>query len=144
MGTPVAAGTLSASSPAASRVWARRWRRRVAALAESTPATIGIAIVLAWAVLALVAPLIAPYPPNANDMAALAHTQPSKAHWLVTDHLGRDLLSRILWGARPVLVIPPLAVLGAAALGSLLGLAPGYYGRWIDFTITRACDHVRS
>jgi len=129
MSTPVAAGTLSASSPAASRAWARWRRRRVAALAESTPATIGIAIVLAWAVLALVAPLIAPYPPNANDMAALAHPTPSKAHWLGTDHLGRDLLSRILWGARPVLVIAPLAVLGAAALGSLLGLAAGYYGR---------------
>src|SRR5947208_15817876 len=144
MSTPVAAGTLSASSPAASRVWARRWRRRVAALAESTPATIGIAIVLAWVVLALLAPLIAPYPPNANDMAALAHTTPSRAHWLGTDQLGRDLFSRILWGARPVLIIAPLAVLGAAALGSLLGLVGGYYGRWIDLVMTRACDIVLS
>ncbi|PYN45969.1 MAG: peptide ABC transporter permease, partial [Candidatus Rokuibacteriota bacterium] len=115
MSTPVAAGTLSASSPAASRVLARRWRRQLAALRESTPATVGIVIVLAWVVLALLAPLIAPYPPNANDIAALAHTTPSRAHWLGTDHLGRDLLSRILWGARPVLVIAPLAVLGAAA-----------------------------
>src|SRR5947208_8901325 len=144
MSTPVAAGTLSASSPAASRVWARRWRRRVAALAESTPATIGIAIVLAWVVLALLAPLIAPYPPTANDMAALAHTTPSRAHWLGTDQLGRDLFSRILWGARPVLIIAPLAVLGAAALGSLLGLVAGYHGRWIDLVITRACDIVLS
>src|SRR6266478_2998641 len=144
MSAPVAAGTLPASSPAASRVWARRWRRRVATLAESSPATIGLAIVLAWVALALLAPLIAPYPPNANDMTALAHTTPSRAHWLGTDHLGRDILSRILWGARPVLVIAPLAVLGAAALGSLLGLAAGYYGRWIDLTITRTCDIVLS
>src|SRR6266566_2811864 len=136
MSTPVAAGTLSASSPAASRVRARRWRRRLAALGESTPATVGIAIVLAWVVLAVLAPLIAPYPPNANDMAALAHTRPSKAHWLGTDHLGRDLLARVLWGARPVLVIAPL--------GSLLGLSAGYFGRWIDLTITRACDVVLS
>ncbi|PYM94632.1 MAG: ABC transporter permease [Candidatus Rokuibacteriota bacterium] len=144
MSTPVAAGTLSASSPAASRVRARRWRRRLSALGESAPATVGIVIVLSWVGLALVAPLIAPYPPNANDMTALANTTPSKAHWLGTDQLGRDLLSRILWGARPVLVIAPLAVLGAAALGSLLGLAAGYYGRWVDLTITRACDIVLS
>ena len=145
MSTPIAAGTLSASSPAASRArLVRRWRRRIALLGESTPATVGIAIILAWVVLAMLAPLIAPYAPNANDVLALAHTTPSRAHWLGTDHLGRDILSRILWGARPVLVIAPLAVLGAAALGSLLGLAAGYYGRWIDLVITRACDIVIS
>ena len=145
MSTPIAAGTLSASSPAASRARTlRRWKRRIALLGESTPATVGIVVILAWVALALLAPLIAPYPPNANDMTALAHTTPSRAHWLGADHLGRDILSRILWGARPVLVIAPLAVLGAAALGSLLGLAAGYYGRWIDLVITRACDIVLS
>jgi len=145
MSTPIAAGTFSASSPAASRGRTlRRWRRRIALLGESTPATVGVVVILAWVALALLAPLIAPYPPNANDMTALAHTTPSRTHWLGTDHLGRDILSRILWGARPVLVIAPLAVLGAAALGSLLGLAAGYYGRWIDLVITRACDIVLS
>src|SRR5215475_4512325 len=144
MSTPVATETLSASSPVAARVRARRWRRRVATLWESTPATVGVAIVLAWVALALIAPVIAPYPPNTNDLAALAHPTPSRGHWLGTDHVGRDVLSRILWGARPVLVIAPLAVLGAAALGSLLGLAAGYYGRWVDLVITRACDIVLS
>ena len=94
--------------------------------------------------MAALAPLLAPYPPNATDLAALANTTPSKAHWLGTDHLGRDLLSRIVWGARPVLVIAPLAVLGATMLGCLLGLAAGYYGRWIDLAITRASDIVLS
>jgi len=122
---------------------AARWRH-LAILTESVPATVGLAIVLAWATLALLAPLIAPYAPNASDLAALAHATPSRTHWLGTDHLGRDLLSRILWGARPVLVIAPLAVLGAAALGSLLGLAAGYYGRFIGLVITRACDIVLS
>jgi peptide/nickel transport system permease protein len=145
MSTPIAAGTLSASSPAASRGRTlRRWRRRIALLGESTPATVGVVVILAWVALALLAPLIAPYPPNANDMTALAHTTPSRAHWLGADHLGRDILSRILWGARPVLVIAPLAVLGAAALGSLLGLAAGYYCRWIYLVVTRACDIVLS
>src|SRR2546425_10348847 len=113
MSTPATVEALSASPPAASRVRAHAWWRPLALLGESTPATVGVVIVLAWGALALLAPLIAPYPPNANDLAALAQTTPSKAHWLGTDQLGRDLLSRILWGARPVLIIAPLAVLGA-------------------------------
>jgi peptide/nickel transport system permease protein len=114
----------------------------VRALGASKPAAVGLAIILVWVVLASLAPVIAPYPPNTNDLAALGHTTPSKAHWLGTDHLGRDLFSRILWGARPVLVIAPLSVLGAAVLGSLLGLTAGYHGGWIGIVITRACDIV--
>ena len=118
------------------------WGGRLARVAESLPALIGLAIILAWILAALLAPWIAPYPPNASDMAALADPTPSRAHWLGTDHLGRDILSRILWGARPVLGVAPVAVLGATALGSLLGLAAGYHRRWIDLVISRACDIV--
>jgi len=118
------------------------WGRRLARVAESSPALIGLAIILAWILAALLAPWIAPYPPNASNMAALADPTPSRAHWLGTDHLGRDILSRILWGARPVLGVAPVAVLGATALGSLLGLAAGYHRRWIDLVISRACDIV--
>jgi peptide/nickel transport system permease protein len=124
--------------------FARTWARRLGLVAESKPALIGAGIVLAWMLAAVLAPLIAPYPPNANNMAALAHPTPSATHWLGTDHLGRDLLSRILWGARTVLTVAPLAVLGAAFLGSLLGLAAGYYRGWIDLVIARACDIVLS
>jgi peptide/nickel transport system permease protein len=145
MSAPATAEVLSASPPAAARVGRPpRWRHRLASVLASRPAAVGLGLVLVWAALALLAPLIAPYPPNASDLQALGHPTPSRAHWLGTDHLGRDLLSRILWGARPVLVIAPLAVLGAAALGSLLGLAAGYYGRWIGLLITRACDIVLS
>jgi peptide/nickel transport system permease protein len=140
----VATEVLVPPSVATPRAGAGGGWRRLGALTESAPATIGLAIVVAWAALALLAPLIAPYAPNASDIAALANPTPSKAHWLGTDHLGRDVLSRILWGARPVLVIAPLAVLGAAVLGSLLGLAAGYYGRAIGLVITRACDIVLS
>ncbi|PYO56269.1 MAG: ABC transporter permease [Candidatus Rokuibacteriota bacterium] len=118
------------------------WGARLARVAESLPALIGLAIILAWILAALLAPWIAPYPPNASDMAALANPTPSRAHWLGTDHLGRDILSRILWGARPVLGVAPVAVLGATALGSLLGLAAGYHRRWIDLVISRVCDIV--
>jgi len=145
MSTPAAVGALGVSPPVAARLRRlARWRRGLRALGASRPAAVGLGIILVWVGLAILAPAIAPYAPNANDLAALAHTTPSRAHWLGTDQLGRDLLSRILWGARPVLVIAPLAVLGAAALGSLLGLTAGYYGRWVGVVITRAGDIVLS
>src|SRR5882762_2665064 len=88
MTTPATTEALAASSLAAPRAWSADGRRRMAALGESVPATVGLAIVLAWATLALLAPLIAPYPPNASDLAALAHAAPSTTHWLGTDHVG--------------------------------------------------------
>src|SRR6185295_5507729 len=142
--TQVNVEALPVSPPAASRRRAPRWWRAVLAIRHSTTATVGVAIVLVWVVLAVLAPLLAPYAPNVTDLAALAHTTPSRAHWLGTDHLGRDIASRILWGARPVLEIAPLAVLGATALGSLLGLAAGYKRGWLDLAVTRACDIVLS
>ena len=123
---------------------ARTWARRVGRLTESWPALIGAGLIVFWIVAATLAPLIAPYPPNATNLAALARPTPSTAHWLGTDHLGRDILSRILWGARTVLTVAPVAVLGAAILGSLLGLTAGYYRGVIDLVIARACDVVLS
>jgi len=123
---------------------ARAVSRRIGRLAESTPALVGAALVVFWVLVAALAPLVAPYPPNASDVAAVAHPAPSAAHWLGTDHLGRDILSRILWGARTVLTVAPLAVLGAAILGSLLGLTAGYHRGFIDVAIARACDVVLS
>src|SRR5262249_21734930 len=79
-----------------------------------------------------------------TSLTALAHPTPSAAHWLGTDQLGRDILSRILWGARTVLTVAPLAVLGATILGALLGLTAGYHRGVIDLVIARACDIVLS
>src|SRR5213594_346173 len=79
---------------------ARAWARRIGRLRESRPALFGAIIIACWIAAAVLAPVIAPYPPNANNLAALAHPTPSAAHWLGTDQLGRDILSRILWGAR--------------------------------------------
>jgi peptide/nickel transport system permease protein len=122
----------------------RRTGRQFARLLESMPARVGLAIIAFWALMALLAPWIAPYPPNANDYAALANPFPSAAHWLGTDHLGRDLLSRVLWGARTVLAIAPLTVVGASILGSLLGLCAGYYRGWVDLVLSRVSDIVLS
>src|SRR5271155_3360792 len=88
--------------------WLRKLRP-VLLLRESPIAMAGAALVLFWIAVALLAPLIAPYPPNANDYTALAHTTPSAKHWLGTDNQGRDILSRIIWGARTVLTVGPIA-----------------------------------
>jgi peptide/nickel transport system permease protein len=122
----------------------RRTRRQLARLLESGPARIGLAVITFWVAMALLAPWIAPYPPNAQDYAALGHPTPSAAHWLGTDHLGRDLLSRTLFGARTVLAIAPLTVVGASILGSLLGLCAGYYRGVIDLVLSRVADIVLS
>ena len=113
-------------------------------LASSPTALAGVLLVLGWAVLALLAPWIAPYPPNKSDLMALANPKPSLAHWLGTDNQGRDILSRLLWGARTVLTVAPIAVLGATALGCLVGLVAGYYRGWVDIIVTRISDIVLS
>jgi peptide/nickel transport system permease protein len=112
----------------------------VAALGRSPLALIGGAILLSWALCAAFAPWVAPYPPNRIDPAKLAYPWPSAAHWLGVDHLGRDILSRLIWGARTVLSVAPVAVFGAAALGTILGLVAGYRGGIVDTIIMRVGD----
>jgi len=121
-----------------------RWAKRLALLRESPTAMVGLGIILFWVAVAILAPVITVYPPNANDYAALANTKPSAAHWLGTDHTGRDIWSRLAYGARTVLTVAPIATAGAVALGIILGLAAGYYRGWTDVIITRVCDIILS
>lgn len=100
-------------------------------LRESRVAMIGVAIVLFWVVIAVFAPALAPYDPNASDYAQLMHG-PSAEHWLGTDDSGRDILSRIIFGAQRILSVAPIAMLVAYAVGIALGVLAGYYGGWID------------
>ncbi|HEV8439067.1 MAG TPA: ABC transporter permease [Methylomirabilota bacterium] len=144
MSVQATSDVLSADRELAAAGFARRWARRMGRINESTPAVMGAGIIAFWIVAAALAPVVSPYPPNANNLAALGHPTPSAAHWLGTDQLGRDILSRILWGARTVLTVAPLAVLGATILGSLLGLAAGYHRGVIDLVIARSCDIVLS
>ncbi|MCP8937989.1 ABC transporter permease [Alsobacter sp. SYSU M60028] len=111
-----------------------------AALTASPIATLGGAIILFWAICAVLAPWLAPYPPNQLDPMALVDPFPSAQHWLGTDQLGRDILSRLLWGARTVLTVAPVAVLAAAVVGTLLGLVSGYRGGVVDALVMRVGD----
>lgn len=98
------------------------------------------AIVLAVVTLgAILAPWIAPYDPDAVDFAAF-YAPPSAAHWLGTDSLGRDILSRIVWGGRTALIGPLAVVILSTAIGILLGLLAGWRGGWIDAVLGRVFD----
>lgn len=90
-------------------------------------------------VLALAAPLVAPYDPLAQDIVARMKG-PSLAHWLGTDHLGRDILSRILYGYRTALIACGIAVGLALVIGGSLGLLAAFYRGWWDRIIMRAMD----
>lgn len=99
----------------------------------------GVLVVGLYVGLAAAAPALAPYDPNQNDLGLRLHP-PSPQHWLGNDELGRDILSRLLWGARTSLVISAGAVAFAAAVGVPLGLAAGYSGGRVDSLISGAIE----
>jgi ABC-type dipeptide/oligopeptide/nickel transport system permease subunit len=104
---------------------------------------IGLCILLVLGLAAAVAPLLTPYDPVRQQLPQ-ALRSPSAAHPLGTDHLGRDLLARILYGGRISLLIGFLAVGLGLALGLPLGAISGYYGGWIDLVVQRLADLLLS
>jgi peptide/nickel transport system permease protein len=106
----------------------------VSALRGQPLAVVGIVLFVLFAAMALFAPLLAPADPSALDLAHRL-APPSHAHWLGTDELGRDILSRVIWGARLSLTVAVSVVGLSFLLGLILGGIAGYYGRWIDVTV---------
>jgi ABC-type dipeptide/oligopeptide/nickel transport system permease subunit len=100
---------------------------------------IGLAIIVTFVVLAIMAPVISPYDPNAQNLRD-AIQGPSGSHWLGTDQLGRDVATRLMYGARISLMIGVLAVLIGLVIGVPLGMIAGYYGGWADLAISRFAD----
>ncbi|MFF2370399.1 ABC transporter permease [Agromyces sp. NPDC058110] len=105
----------------------------------STTFTVALSVLVVMTIAAIFAPLLAPYPPDAPDFLAV-NAGPSPAHWLGTDGLGRDLLSRLMYGARTALLGPLLVVIGSTIIGMLLGLLAGWRGGWIDAVLGRVFD----
>lgn len=106
---------------------------------------IGATLVLAVLLAAIFAPLIAPYDPSYQDLLATLTPAAwqkggSAAHWLGTDSLGRDVLSRLIYGARAAMIVAVGAASGAAVIGTLFALLGGYLGGWVDWLIGRAVD----
>ncbi len=101
----------------------------------------GAAILLLWIVCAILGHLIAPYDPLAQQLLA-KNAAPSGAHLFGTDQLGRDMLSRVIVGARDILTIAPLATLLGTVLGTGLGLVMGYFGGVVDALVSRVVEAV--
>jgi peptide/nickel transport system permease protein len=119
-------------------------RRDLVIKALSNPlALVGFVIILGILVVAILAPLIAPYDPNAIDVKAIL-LEPSALHYMGTDGLGRDVFSRMLYGARISLLVGIVAVGIATAIGVVLGALAGYYRGWIDVVIMRTVDVMLS
>jgi peptide/nickel transport system permease protein len=131
-----------ASSIPVSAIADRRWEvlRRTAG---ARLAPLGAAVLLLAVVGAVAAPLVAPHDPLRQDLGnALA--RPGRAHWLGTDHVGRDVLSRVIWGTRVSLAAGFVSVAIAATGGSLLGGLAGYAGGRVDGLVMRLMDAVLS
>ncbi|HEX7221201.1 MAG TPA: ABC transporter permease [Burkholderiales bacterium] len=114
-----------------SRVWKRLLRR--------TGALVGLAVVVFFLLMAMLAPWLAPHDPLGTSWSAV-RAAPSAAHWFGADELGRDVLSRIIWGARASILAGVVSVSISLALGVPIGMLAGYVGRWVDALISRITD----
>jgi peptide/nickel transport system permease protein len=103
---------------------------------------VGAALVIFWCLVAIFAPLLAPYAPNENHYLTGPVAPPSAEHWLGTDDQARDILSRIIYGSRLVLTIAPLATLCAYVVGCVMGLLAGYYRGWVDALLMQVCNVI--
>jgi len=115
------------------------WRRALRRLRHRRSAMIGLLVVLGFVALALFAPWIAPHDPIATSWGAIRKA-PSEAHWFGTDEIGRDVLSRVVWGTRASLLAGVVSVSISLALGVPIGIAAGFLGGAVDALISRITD----
>ncbi|MGF9561986.1 ABC transporter permease [Neorhizobium sp. JUb45] len=113
----------------------RAWRKMKA----NRGSLVGLGIIAFFAILAIAAPILPIPDPIATSWGAIRKA-PSAAHWLGTDDLGRDILSRMIWGARASLMAGVVSVAIAVAIGVPFGLLSGYFGGWVDQVIQRVTE----
>lgn len=119
------------------------WRLKtfMQSLFKRPSSALGSILVLIFLILALFGPLLAPYDEN-EQIASDARQPPSGTHWFGTDHLGRDVFSRVVLGAREVLILAGTGTLLAVLIGTLLGLVSGYHGGLFDEGLMRFFDSL--
>jgi len=116
-------------------LWARAWRR----LSKRKGAVLGLVIIAIFVAVAILAPVLAPYDPIRQSWSSI-RKPPSIEHWFGTDESGRDLISRVIFGARASLLAGVVSISIALSLGVPLGLLAGYGGKWTDALISRITD----
>lgn len=137
------ATSIDARSASAAAALPRRKRRGLTRFMRNRAAVFGAFLVALIVIMALFAPWLTHYDPvQANFMTV--RQAPSAAHWLGTDELGRDVLSRLLYGARASLLAGVVSVGIAVVLGVPLGLIAGYFGKFVDGVISRIADALLS
>jgi len=127
--------TAVAAAVAAPSAWKRATR--------SGGLVIGLVLAVAMVIMALAAPWLAPFDPNDQDVL-LKLEPPSAAHWFGTDAFGRDVLSRVIYGARISLFVGAFATLAGVLVGTVIGVVSGYFGGFVDRLITAATDVLLS
>jgi peptide/nickel transport system permease protein len=114
-------------------------RRALRRLLRRKGALFGLAVIVLFILLAVLAPLVSPYDPTAQSWTSVRKA-PSALHWFGTDDVGRDVLARIIYGARASLLAGVISVSIALAIGVPLGLVAGYFGGFIDALLSRITD----
>lgn len=115
------------------------YRRIIRVMASRKVVVVGVVIILIMIMVAIFAPMLAPYDPYKTNLKE-ALSPVSSAHWLGTDNLGRDVLSRIIYGSRTSLMVGIVSIFIASSIGMLLGLTAGYYGRTYGAIVMRFID----
>lgn len=134
------AGTaVTADSEAALETPRRIRRERLRLLLRNLPFLCGSLILLFWIVMAIAGPWIVPYGADDTDLLNTL-TPPAADHWFGTDQYGRDIFSRVIMGARDILIVAPLATLLGTAVGTVLGLVTGYARGLTDDVVSRIVD----
>ncbi len=131
------------AEPASVRAPESEWHRVWVRLARNPMAMGGTVVVLAWVIAASIAPWIAPYDPIELDVVNRL-APPSEQHWLGLDEMGRDVLSRLLYGGRVSLPVAAIVVVVASIFGTLYGALAGFLGKWVDEVAMRIVDMVLS
>lgn len=120
------------------------WRRLLRVLLSRPGVTAGCFILLLVIIAAIFAKWLAPFPPNKIDMTAVMVQPGVGGHLLGTDDLGRDIVSRLIYGARTALIVGFITTAISAVVGVSLGISAGYFGRWVNAVIMRITDAVMS
>lgn len=121
-----------------------QWRSVARRFAKHRLALTGLAVLLLLAIAVYVGPLVSPYAFDANDLSRTGQWQPSAAHWLGTDELGRDVLTRLLYAGRISMTVGILVALIGVVIGTLVGAFAGYFGSWVDAIAMRLVDVIQS